>query len=644
LLEETGSLKEMKIKVFFCLFLLMMIWNVFHIQEAYGKNLTEDEQLIKVGLGAFKDGFYDIAEKQFSNFIRFYPKHDRVFDIYYLLGRTLLIKGKSKEAMSLFAKIIEEGKNFENMDYALLRMAEVKIKLGSRDEAAKYLLSIVKNFPKFEQIDYAYYLLGLLEFGSNQLAASESTFKKVSQYAKNNELIRSSFFWLGILSFKQRQYETAVGYFQNSWENHQTLSPEYTRYALFLLGEAQLKSGRFNEAKLYFKIFYERFRNDPLLPDVYWRIGFCEYQLGNIQNAIEAFQSFINQYKDSPLFSYTHYLLGKIFLLNRDYLSSIKEINLILNPSQGMIWGGAFLLTLYWDYIHVDEIEGANRVFQRLQKLNQFEDDKIFIQWLNAEVFFSIGEISDSLPYYFNIVNTQFREKALFQIGKGYFFENKVREAITNLDILLLEFPNSKHLEESLFIKGECLVQLGNLGQALETYSLIVHQHKKDVWQLFALTQIGSLYTFQNEPDKAEEAFQKVLEDFPHHPLFYNAALQLGKINFNRRYIVEAIQYYSIVLTGNILELFGEAYFSLGEIFYQQGKYEKALHSFETAIQYLKETSSWFFLTQLEIGNLNKRWGKYEEAKRSFTIILDQSKDEDMKKAARELLNRMESK
>jgi len=634
----------MKIKVFFYLFLLMMIWNVFHIQEGYGKNLTEDEQLIKVGLGAFKDGFYDIAEKQFSNFIRFYPKHDRVFDIYYLLGRTLLIKGKSKEAMSLFAKIIEEGKNFENMDYALLRMAEVKIKLGSRDEAAKYLLSIVKNFPKFEQIDYAYYLLGLLEFGSNQLAASESTFKKVSQYAKNNELIRSSFFWLGILSFKQRQYETAVGYFQNSWENHQSLPPEYTRYALFLLGEAQLKSGRFNEAKLYFKIFYERFKNDPLLPDVYWRIGFCEYQLGNIQNAIEAFQSFIDRYKDSPLFAYTHYLLGKIFLLNGDYLSSIKEINLILDPSQGMVWGGAFLLTLYWDYIHVDEIEGANRVFQRLQKLNHFEDDKIFIQWLNAEVFFSIGEISDSLPYYFNIVNTQFREKALFQIGKGYFFENKVREAITNLDILLLEFPNSKHLEESLFIKGECLVQLGNLDQALETYSLILHQRKNDVWQLFALTQIGSLYTFQDEPDKAEKAFQKVLEDFPHHPLFYNAALQLGKINFNRRYIVEAIQYYSIVLTGNILELFGEAYFSLGEIFYQQGKYEKALHSFETAIQYLKETSSWFFLTQLEIGNLNKRWGKYEEAKKSFTIILDQSKDEDMKEAARELLNRMESK
>ncbi len=634
----------MKNKIFFYLFSLIVICSFSYVQEGYPKNFSEDEQLIRVGIGAFKDGFYDIAEKQFSNFIRFYPKHDKVPDICYLLGRTLLIQGKSKEAMSLFSKIIEDGKHFENMDYALLRMAEVKIRLGSRDEAAKYLLSIIKNFPKFEQIGYTYYLLGLLEFGSNQLAASESTFKKVSQYSKNNELIHSSFFWLGILSFKQRQYETAVGYFQNLWENHQSLPPEYIRYALFWLGESQLKSGRFNEAKLSFKTFYERFRNDPLLPEAYWRIGFCEYQLGNIQDAIETFQWFKNQFKDSPLFLYTHYLLGEIFLLNNDHLSSIKENNSILNPSQGMIWGGAFLLTLYWDYIHVNEMEGANRISQRLQKSNHFEDDKIFIQWLNAEISFSTGEISDSLPYYFNIVNTQFREKALFQIGKGYFFENKFREAITNFDILLLEFPNSNYLEEGLFIKGECLVQLGNLDQALETYSLIVQQNKKTLWQLFALTQIGSLYTFRNEQDKSENAFKKVLEDFPHHPLFYNAALQLGKINFNRKYIVEAIQYYSIVLKGNILELFGEAYFSLGEIFYQQGKYEKALQSFETAMQYLKETSSWFFLTQLEIGNLNKRWGKYDEAKKSFTIILDQSKDEDMKKAARELLNRIESK
>jgi tetratricopeptide (TPR) repeat protein len=135
-----------------------------------------------------------------------------------------------------------------------------------------------------------------------------------------------------------------------------------------------------------------------------------------------------------------------------------------------------------------------------------------------------------------------------------------------------------------------------------------------------------------------------VIEDFPNHPLFYHAALKLGNLNFNKRNILEAVHCYSIVLKGNILELFGEAHFSLGEIFYQQGKYEKALNNFETAIRYLSETSSWFYLSHLEIGNLKRRGGKYEEAKKSYLVILDQSKDEEMKNAARELLNRMESR
>ena len=631
-----------KISLYF--FFIILICGFFLCQEGHPKTFSDDEQLIWVGTGAFKDGFYDIAEKQFTNFIKMYPKHDKVYDIYYLLGRTLLIKGKFKEAVTVFSKIIDECKNFENMDNVLFGMVEMKMRLGEREEALKILLSIIKKFPKYEQIDYCYFLLGLLEYGSNQLSTAETTFKKVSQYSKNNELIRSSFFWLGILSFKQKQYETAVGYFQDLWENPKSIPPEYLKYVLFWLGEAQQKIGRFNEAKLHYKTFYERFKNDPLISDAYWREGFCEYQGGDIKNSIETFQLFMNQFKDSPHLLYTHYLLGKMFMMNGDHLSSIKELNLILNPSQGTIWGGASLLTLYWNYIQMDEIEGSDRIFQRLQKLNLFEDEKIFIQWLNAEMFFNKGEISDSLPYYFNIINTKLRERALFQIGKGYFFENKLSEAITNLDILVLEFPNSKYLGECLFIKGECHTKLGNLNQALESYELILRQNENNFWQLFSLTQMGSIYVLQNEYDKAENSFKKVLDDFPNHPLFHHAAFQLGNLNFNKDNVVEAIHYYSIVLKGNILELFGEAYFALGEIFFQQGKYEKALHSFETAIQYLKETSSWFFLTHLEIGNLKRRGGKYEEAKKSYLTILDQTKDEEIRKAARELLNRMESK
>jgi len=630
-------------KIAYYFIISILIVGIFFVQNLYSKNISEEDQLILVGIGAYNDGFYDIAEKQFSQFIRDYPNHGKVYDICYLLGKTLLNKGKVKEAKNVFLKIINESKIFEYTDYTLFWVAEIEMKLGNGVEAHKLLLSIIKKFPKFEWIDYSYYLLGLLDFGSNKLIHAESSFKKVLLLSKSNELIQSTWFWLGILYYKQDHYEAAADYFKRIWEEPKFVPHAYSKYALFWLGGSQLKLGKFNDAKLNYQTFYERFKNDPLISEAYWRLGFCEYRLGNIKDAIEIFQSFKKQFKDSQLISYTHYLLGEIFLTNGDYSSSVKELNIIFNqPKENILWGVS-AITLFWNYVHLGEMEGANRIFQRLQKLNSFEEEKTFIQWLNAEMIFSEGRISDSLPYYFNILNTRYREKALFRIGKGYFFENKFREAITNLDILLLEFPNSQYVEECLFIRGECLLQLGNLDQALETYDLIARQNGNNPWQLFALTQLGSIYFSRDENDKAEVAFKRVIHEFPNHPLFYHAALQLGNLFFKKNNIVEAISYYSMVLKGNILELFGEASFGLGEIFYQQGKYEKSLTSFETAIRYLKENSLLFFLTQLEIGNLQKKWGKYEEAKKSYRIVLDHSKDEEMRKAAKELLDHMKS-
>jgi len=634
----------MKKKLIFCSLFAVFVYGIFPVQDVHSINMSDEEQLILVGIGAFNDGFYDIAEKQFSQFIREYANHGKLYEVCFLLGRTLLNKGKLKEAKAVFFRIINESKNFEYMDYTLFWVAEIETKLGNGEESKKFLLTIIRKFPKFELIDYSYYLLGHLDFQSNKLRDAESSLKKISQLSKNNELIRSSLFWLGILSFKKSDYEAAILYFQRIWEDPKFISQQLLRHALFWLGEAQLRLGRFDDAKLNYKTFYERFKNDFLIPEVYWRLGFCEYRSGNIKDSIEIFRSLKDQLKSSQLNLFTHFLLAEIYLVHGDYSSSVKELDFILNKSpQGNIFGGAALLVLYWNYLYLGEVEGASKTFQRLQKSNHFEDEKIFIQWLNAEMIFSGGRISDSLPYYFNIINTKFRERVLFQIGKGYFFENKFREAITNLDILLLEFPNSKYLEEWLFIKGECLIQSGNLDQALETYDLIVRKNKKNLWHLFALTQMGTINFFRDDHDKTENAFKEIIKDYPNDPLFYNAAFQLGNLYFNKSNMLEAIYYYTMVMKGNVLDLIGEAHFGLGEIFYQQGKYEKAFKSFETAAQSLKENSLWFFLTQLEIGNLQRRWGNYKEARKSYSVILSQSNDEVMKKAAKELLNHIES-
>jgi len=629
--------------IIYTLFAVLFMWS-FSSQDAFARTLGEDEKLIWVGTGAFNDGFYDIAEKQFSQFLRDYPEHGKLYDICYLLGKTLYLKEKLKESRSVFLKIINENKAFDYTEYTLFWLADIELRFGNNEGARRYLVSILNRYPKFEGMDRVYYYLGLIDVGSNRTLQAGSHFKKVSLASKNNELIQASHFWLGIFSFKQNHFEEAAGFFKTMMSDLKPAFPPVFKYALLWLGETYLKQGKFDEAKNIYGTFNERFKEDVVIAEVLWKMAFCDYRIGHFKEAIETLQSFKPQAKDSQLLLFTHYLLGEIFLQSSDHPQSIKELNLIFTKSkENPFWGIAFL-SLFWNHIQQNDLSGAHKVFQRLQKLNAFDDEKAVLQWLNGEMAFFEGRITDSLPYYFNVLNTNYREKALFRIGKAYFYDNKFREAITNLDILLLEFPNSPNIEESLFIKGECFSQSGNWNQAFEAYGLLAQKDEYPHWKLFALTQTGNIYLSLKENWEAEKAFKKVVEDFPHHPLSTHAAFQLGKLFFKQNSILESIHYYSMILKGGRPEWLGGTYFSLGEIFYQQGNHDKAFKSFEMALRYLQESSPWFFLTHLEIGNLQRKNGKYEEAKRSYLTILNQAKDEELKKAASELLRLIEPK
>jgi len=630
-------------KKFILFFLVILLLSLISYSYLYSKNLTDDEQFIKAGIGAYRDGLFEISEKQFEIFLKEYPNHPKIFEVSYLLGKSLFNKGKYSEAKNVFSKIINDGKNFDFIDYCFFWVGFIELKLGNIEEARKNLLILIKNFPKFDLIDYTYYFLGIINFKLNRLSQAESSFKKVIQLSKKNELVLLSLFWIGITSFKDRNFEASSNYFKKVLEDEASLPESYSKVALFWYGENQIKLKNFYEAKKIFKTFSERFKNDPLLPDAFFKIGYCEFRLNHFGEALKTFQSFQEQFKDLPFILNTRYILGRILNTIGDYPASNREINFILTRKEDIPLRGFSLLILFCNYINLGQIEESNRIFQRIQKMNHSEELKIFSQWINAESMFYSGKILDSIPYYFNLLGSNFRERSLYKIAKGYFFENKFREALTNIDILLFEFPNSNYFDEILFIKGECLIQLGSLDQALEIFNGMVEKKRNPIWSPIALTRIGTIYQLKMYNDKAIDVFRRIIDEYPYHPLSSHAAIQLGNLFFRQKKMSEAIIYFTLVLKGNLSDLFGQAYFAIGEIFFSQGRYDKAQKSFQEALRYLSTDSLLFFLTQLEIGNLHRIWGNYEDAKRSYQIILSKSKDDEIKKVAKEFLSYIES-
>src|SRR3972149_5321081 len=123
---------------FFFLACLMLVFP----QHSIAKNSSEEEKILKVGVGALRDGFDEIAEKQFSQFRMDYPNHPRSHETWYLLGKTFFKRGKWKETRTAFSRILQENKNFESTDYVLFWLAVADMRLGDGEAARKAVLSL----------------------------------------------------------------------------------------------------------------------------------------------------------------------------------------------------------------------------------------------------------------------------------------------------------------------------------------------------------------------------------------------------------------------------------------------------------------------------------------------------------------------
>jgi TolA-binding protein len=620
----------------------LLAWSVFVCPDTQAKRLSAADEAIQVGVGALNDGFYDVAEKEFSFFVREYPTHERIQEVSYLLGRVLFQKGKLLEAKAVFSKISNEGKNFEQADFALFWQGVTEIRLSNRESARRLLSQLDRRFPRFEWTDHAHYLLGLLSLSLNDLPGAESFLRKSAQ-SGTAELSRSSTFWLGVVSCRGDDYRAAESFFQEISKNLSPSPGEYERQALFRLAEAQIKLGRYQQAKQTCLSYLDRFRGDRFAPEVSWRLGLCEFRLGNLKESVEVLLRMKNESKGPRSVPSLHYLLGEVYLEKGDFQDSIREWSSLLAGPPDLLWG-ASLLSIFWNSIHLGNGDEANKAFQRLLKLSVSEDEKVYIQWLIAELTFSEGRIVDALPYYFNIINSRFRERVLFRIGRGYFLEGKFREALTNLELLLLEFPNFRHADEALFLRGEAWIALGNPDPAFEAFHLLQGRKGTGPWTLMGSLEMVTFHLYRAEEISAEKILREIVERFPRQPLSDQAHYQLANLFFKRRNLTEAVRHYSLALKGKSPSLLGETYFRLGEAFYEQGKYDKAFSGFEYASEHLPESSPWFSLTQLEIAGLQKRWGKYKEARQACEIVLQRSKDQTLANAARELMDHVESK
>ena len=604
---------------------------------------TSQEKLLTIAIGAFNDELYDFAEDQFEKYIESYPHSPNIDRVYYLLGRTYYLQGKLFEAKEVFHKVVHEFSSFGQMGNAIFWLGRTWLELGNQEEAVKYYRKLVLRYHENEHLGKAYFDLGYIYMQWNRYVEAEYYLKELISRPITDDSIIQVQYWLGIIFFNQGRYSEAENQLDKLVSNPTSSRKPFFREALFLLAEIRLRLSRYEQAKHAYLRFIRLFANDTLSPDVLYGLGWSQYRSGDAQGAIQTYLQFKKRFPDSKLLPEVRFRLGEIYLQLEDYTKALEEFKGVVqdfpqNPSFGQS-----LLYMGWCYLNLGQFEEAAKVSHEILKLPSHEKEKSLSQLLLGEVYFHENRYPEALPYYFNLINIpEYRENALFKMAKCYFYEGKFKDALTNIEILTLEYPDFENMEELLFIKGEASSKLEDFDLAISSYQLIIKANKTRKWTAHALFNLGNIYVLRRDLEKVKEVFHRITEDFPGSPLSPIASFRLGIIYFDEGNFEKALDAFALALNADDKRVLAEAYFRRGEIYFKQANYAKAMENFKTIEGQLKDQMPWYELAQFELGNIQRQLGKIGEAKTAYKKVLDDSKDPELRDITQKMLDELE--
>ena len=603
---------------------------------------SSPQELLQVGIGAFNDKFYRVAEAQFREFLQSYPNHPQVPNVIYLLGKAVYEQKKFAEAKDIFTTLLMSNRNFEKRDAVFFWLARSCEELGDVVCGKEGFLTVITKYPQSNWYLSSLYFLGKISFQEGQFKSSEIYLRR----ALKEEKITASLsylvkFWLGLSLYEQGQYKEAESILQNVVEsNFKNVSHEE---ALYWLGETQIQLKKFSDGAKTFRNFLNRFPQSALTPNALFGEGWCLFKYGKQEDSLNSLVALRRGFPHTPLLPKALSLMGEIYIGLDRYKDAIEVLKELLSRFPQDRNKGKALLNLGWCYLKLGDLVRIKEIAYEIVKLPPGEREKDVAQYILAELNSYEGKCKEALPYWFNLLNNKsYRQDALFKIAVCSFKEKKFKESLVNLDLLELEYPNFKSIDEALWMKGESFRELGNISEAEKAYQKIVKEYKKSSWYPWCIYRIITILTDKGDISGGEKWFETLKKVVPYSNLSYESALKLGILNAAQKNYKSSLYYFDIAVQSSDKKVSQNAIIRKGEIYFNLKEYQKALECYQGVVgEKPLQGDPIAAIAYLEIGNIKYLLEDKDGAQEAYKKAMEISDSEEFINKVKTLLKEM---
>jgi len=591
----------------------------------------------KVGILYYELRDYDKAIEHFKRAASFNAK--------LMIANSLFAKRAFNDAAQEYITLYESTKEEE----PLYRAAQALYKAKNYSDAMKYAQEYL-NIGGKKFASRVHLLLGEINYALKSYAKA---LKEYELAGNDKEIEKESLY--GRISASLALKDIALAY-----ELAKELGKKYpSDETYYKMGDISYLNGKYWEALKYYKKC-----NDPMAT---FNVGKIYYELGRYDSAISSLEKFLTSFPLHQKASNAKYLVGMAYRKLGNYKESTQVLSSLIDlyPSTDLLFeASSAIADNYYDEGNYAEAETAYRkaldfsstTEEAIRAINGILDSKNGNAGLGAalkvadafgtrfkdniigeriklkagNLCYNEGEYAKAIQYYEAVENKSLKANAKYHIAWAYLSQGKKEEAYKTFEYIAEFFPKSEFAPKSLYQLGLSYYKDKDYDKSVTTFEQLLSNYpwydKAQSLLNLALSLVG-----KGETQRAEALLMKIKEHIP------RARAELGLIYIREGELEKAKQEFELVFNGTDKFSKALAQYGLGDIYYEEKKYEDARDAY-LKVKYVYDESELISKALYRAGQCEEKLGNLLRAKKFYQMVIDRGDDKEVLEKAKQAL------
>jgi tetratricopeptide (TPR) repeat protein len=429
-----------------------------------------DTQL-RIGDAFYAQGEYSDALEYYNRAIGAEPGGDyamfQLANSYYRMNRNF-------EAVSQFRRLLRIYPYSSLREQSQYNVAYIYLNTGNYDQAIEEFRTVISRFPGTEWAARAQYNIGDSYYNAGNYDEATAAYQEVLENYPRSSYIIEAINGIQFAQLSAGNDDTSTDILEDFLADNPTSNT--ADRLRFRQAENLLQAGEYDAAVREFRQYLRITNNQSLVPDAYFNMADAYQRTDDLDGAITAYETLINDFPQSERTAPALAELGRLLLMEGAYEESIERYNQLaeLDPR----YRQEAYLGLGNANLEMDRIQEARQNFEQVLSLNPGSDA--------ARVGLGKVLMEDSRPdearRFFSLVTdnntTAVGAEAQYLLGESYLRENDFDSALREYaKVGSLYQAYDVWVAESQYKTAEIYIREGRRGDAINLLNSIVEEY-----------------------------------------------------------------------------------------------------------------------------------------------------------------------